>query len=128
MEGCLGFSRITRSSSNVQRGSNGGSSTFRFSLGLDQTIGDGVTRFGAAETEVVVEAALVLFRFQFAVFFKVSVFRVTPGKSVLMNHYELVHEISFDWPKEVARMCLVNVFFAFEGISSMRVKWFWVLR
>jgi len=62
------------------------------------------------------------------VFFKVSAFGVTPGKSVLMNHHELVHEISFDWPKEVTRMRLVNVFFAFEGISSMWVKWFWVLQ
>jgi len=73
VKGCLGFSQTTRSGSgsrssgNVRCSGDGGGSTFRFSLGLDWTVGDGVTEFGAAEAEVVVKAALVLFWFQLAV-------------------------------------------------------------
>ena len=56
------------------------------------------------------------------VFSKVTSFCVVPGESVMVNHHEVMHKVSFDRPKKVARMCIVNVPFSFESVASAGVK------
>jgi hypothetical protein len=56
------------------------------------------------------------------VFSKVSSLGVAPGETVLVEHHELVYEVSFDWPKEIAWVHLVDKLFTFERIATGRAK------
>jgi hypothetical protein len=69
---------------------------------------------------------LVLYRWHLywrkEVLSEVTALFVVPREAVLVYAHEIMHEITFCWPKEVVGMDLVDILLALKGVSASGLK------